>query len=127
MNGVYHPTGFPIVTLYLHENATDRRVSYIPLVNKIGEEAGCLHPDLFSSYLENLQRLKLMEIVHRSTYDLYDVDALYEPLKEPLRHWNAVFTTRGDGHADFKDEFVTFTSLGHQFCKACVLPKGNEN
>jgi hypothetical protein len=121
----YTPPGFAKVAIVVHFDSDTREpwnVSY----GDIAERAGILYKDLFESYLDNLTRLGLLEINHRNAYPDINEDALYAAIKRQLRNDESLMKMRygGGAHADFKEEFVSFTSFGWLFANACMQPDG---
>lgn len=84
----------------------------------VAEEAGCDHTDLMPSYLDNLKRLHLLDTGLKEA-------AVCRDLRERLANHpsvrEAVAKTRADRYkADLTFHDLTFTSMGKQFCSACL-------
>jgi hypothetical protein len=122
-NDVVYPMGFPIVSVFMHQSSDGARQPYTTTFGDLPTEAGCIHTDLFESYLDNLCRLGLLEVRDRTYLSETNEDELYKPLREKVGDLNSVFRTRGEGHADYMEEFAIFTSLGCLFRDACITPK----
>jgi hypothetical protein len=86
----------------------------------IPEDAGCLHIDLGSQYLENLQRLNLIEI--SSNLRMADEES-YSRLQDWFNGSDFGITeehkTRGE--AILQKKLMAKTSFGQQFINSCVL------
>ena len=91
----------------------------------IGQQAGCDYPELTPGYLDNLERLGLLEVPPRGMMARHLADAeLYKSLEE------APEIGRLRKEAETKDQSVHLTksycgltNLGSQFVQACVLEK----
>lgn len=93
--------------------------------SSIAEESGCLYPDLWSTYLNNLSRLGLVEIKEGA---VMGSDAAYKALREHPTVTKLVtdIETVGIGYPAIRDEFLLLTALGHQFCNACIAPTDSQ-
>ncbi|MBD1995035.1 DUF4393 domain-containing protein [Leptolyngbya sp. FACHB-541] len=84
----------------------------------LAEEANCSCPKLSESYIDNLCRLGLVEIiddmVHPKTYQaLENHPAVLKLMSQALQD--------GDRTIHLQRQTVLVTSLGRQFCRACVV------
>jgi hypothetical protein len=124
----YYENGHPLIWVYIHLEGSDERESYIPRFSTLAEDAGCKRPESFHAYLDNLQRLKLIEIRQATDTDGEDFKALRS--HPNIVHRDIIFRNHGWGHADYKGEYITRTAFGSVFIKACVSPpeqKPNED
>ena len=81
------------------------------------EEAGCMHTELFPSYLNNLSRLGLVEV--GNDYELASTE--YEELDNHPAIIGFLEAHRGDRfRLAIRHETLVLTDLGRQFCDACV-------
>jgi Abortive infection alpha len=87
----------------------------------IGKVAGCMHKKLTPSYLDNLIRLGLLEAPRGMWLTAPNV---YEPLEELFSQSQTDADAR-NARVSFKRRIVRLTSLGVQFCNACVIEKGS--
>ena len=79
-------------------------------------DAGCIYTELFPSYLDNLRRLGLLEVIEN--YHLGG-DDLYAALEEHAeRDWKPRNT--GRGYPAITRGAILVTALGRQFCDACI-------
>ena len=90
-----------------------------------GFEAGCEQPMLIQSYLNNIERLGLVEVL----YDpLYADESLYlavenDPrIRAAVEEWIKPNTT-----LEFERFSLNVTSLGMDFMRACVVPYGEHS
>lgn len=93
--------------------------------SSIGTEANCSHQDLIPNYLDNLIRLGLLEI-QQGWYIMGE--GIYEPLQdspelEPIKKG---IEESANVSLGFDKKKIELTSLGRQFCKACVIDKNIE-
>jgi hypothetical protein len=97
----------------------------IPFFSTLGQDAGCIFPDLVPSYINNLCRLGLIEIYKDSSMESV-FSAVYTDLEDRLKR------VALEDHADrFEGEVVVRltverkafrkTSLGQQFFSACIV------
>jgi hypothetical protein len=91
----------------------------------IGEDAGCEHPELAASFLDNLERLGLIRLPGQyglagpgisvsGIYDRVERSADVESLRREYRG------KRG-WRLELRRHVVDLTSLGRQFCNACIV------
>src|SRR5207248_1867730 len=82
----------------------------LPHFSSIAEEAGCAHPDLWPSYLNNLSRLGLVEMKEGA---LMGHDDTYKMLiKHPtVASYVSQIETVGLGFAASRNEFIQLTPL----------------
>lgn len=88
----------------------------------IGERAGCVHSTLTPTYLDNLIRLGLLEIVPNR---YIKSEGLYEQLQEAkeLNEIKKQIEDDDDLSIGFDKKKIELTDLGKQFCSACVIDK----
>jgi len=102
----------------------------------LAEKAGCAFADLLPTYLDNLCRLGLTEIIGVTHKDRSDaIQKLYDELEEQakvsaVKHWRtktlAEWRTDGNSFEEVKSygivkEELRLTALGKQFCEACIV------
>lgn len=102
----------------------------------LAEKAGCTFADLLPSYLDNLCRLGLTEIIGVTHKDPSDaIRKLYDELEEQakvsaVKHWRtetlAEWRTDENSFEEVESygvvrEELRLTALGKQFCKACII------
>lgn len=117
---------FPLITV--QNRARDRSEFQEALRNfsLLGHDAECACPELIQSYLDNLHRLRLVEITyerhlaeHNSYGRLIADPAVQEQKltieKDPVRQFGIL---KG---------VVSLTSFGRQFCSACVRARVDES
>jgi len=109
----------PIITLRGVDEKTGHFNEYLKNFSIVGEKAKCQFPELTSSYLENLDRLGLIEI----TYATYSVDRnAYEPLldhpyvKKVSEQIEKIYLKK----VDVKKGIASLTTYGQQFINTCV-------
>jgi len=112
----------PVVDL---QSSSKDKTGYIVILagySHVGHLAGCDHPDLTPTYLNNLDRLGLVEIQegHYIT-----APGTYEPLEgsTELDDIRARILQTPGREPLFDRKVVTVTPLGLQFIRACVLDK----
>jgi hypothetical protein len=88
----------------------------------LGADAQCAFPDLVPSYIENLMRLKIINIP--SMQHLIG-DTTYNRIKETSEsaHW-LKGNYSGEARIEFVKQKIDVTPFGHQFMRACVNNKG---
>jgi hypothetical protein len=96
----------------------------------IGREAGCEFPALTPVYLDNLDRLGLLESPsHYGTgTPLLATPNIYEQLEPEAAQALSELKSRLEGEGGglwFQRGYVRLPDLGHQFCRACVIEKGS--
>ena len=115
---------FPVISLHSRHNVGMAYNVVVRNFSYIGREAACEHPELVPSYLDNLCRLGLIEIP--PDRQLSDV-ASYEPLQSAheLATFREQIDALGDRTVAFDRKVAVITTLGEQFCQACVIEKGS--
>ncbi len=91
-----------------------------PRFSTLGEESECDNPDMSPSYLDNLQRLGLVEMPS-GVY--YSADDAYKGLEEHdhvVKLREAVKGSDDFNEVDLDRYYVKLTSLGKQFMAACT-------
>jgi len=122
---------FPLVDLRLADVAGTGYQVLMRNFSLIGKEAGCEHPELTTSYLNNLDRLGLILLPDQGgigTPHLTD-SKQYEVLEAAPEL--ATLRAEVEGSTAYKlvleRRFVEITSFGSQFCNACVIDKNVVN
>lgn len=90
----------------------------------IGNDSGCDHPELTPNYLDNLQRLGLIELRN----DAYlTKEGAYETLLDhkTTKDWDKKLQEKNRKISITKG-YAGRTNLGLQFCKACVIAKQSQ-
>lgn len=111
----------PIITV--RQNDKDPSKGGIDILRHfslLGYEAGCSHPHLTSSYLDNLCRLGLAEI---PAYTHLTAPGVYEPLEkhQTVLDTISMIEKQLDKTSKIIRENLRVTTLGKQFCHACVV------
>ena len=100
-------------------------------VCSLGQNAGCLYPALIRNYLDNLLRLRLVEILPTKEHSR-GASLPYHDLERGAREkaMNSVLEDlrkRGENNPSLRflqgtniKEYMQFTDFGRQFCRACV-------
>jgi hypothetical protein len=117
--------------------ATKRRTTGYPVrhFSLLEQKAGCKYADLAESYIDNLCRLGLVEIFPPYTVRSWEIDDLwsYDQLEEVFKHFcleSFSLMLKAEGLEDqeilevvpsFQRENLRLTSLGIQFCQACIV------
>jgi hypothetical protein len=114
---------FPALTVRDSDQATGAYLTVITHFTHLDRLAGCEHPSLVSSYIDNLSRLGLVQVVEAylvtpNTYDSLDNDPTITSLREKL-------TRRPGRTLKTERRAIVMTTFGKQFCRACVLEKGS--
>ena len=92
-------------------------------VSTFSERAKCAHPENIPAYLDNLARLRLIEIPLGLSYSdksLYDEIMSLEETKE----WTSKKHENPNIKYDLEFKFVSLTSFGAKFCSLCGLTSG---
>jgi hypothetical protein len=114
---------FPLITVRADMKAGGGGVDVLRHFSLIGEEAGCLHPTLTPSYLDNLCRLGLADI---PAFMTYTTPGTYEPLEQHAFVRALIATVEKDFQdrtARIERKGLIVTSFGRQFCQACVVDR----
>lgn len=87
-------------------------------LSTVGSQSGCVHPDLTPSYLDNLERLKLINLrdLVISKYEYYEaIDQ-----REELTALVSSIDSDPNRKAEFKRRIASITEFGKQFCTICI-------
>jgi len=108
---------FPLISGYVgHEDAINlyERFTHFSF---LGEEANCIYPNDVPTYVVNLCRLGLTEII-----PVEGNQSLYKPLEDEYRRLTVESWAVGDENIEFfaQREAIGLTLLGVQFCAACI-------
>ncbi len=114
----------PLIDVRRHLSAPSGYVILIRNYGRLGEKAGCNHPDLLGAYVDNLCRLGLLEIPHGIS--LSDGQRYAE-----LENSDEVLAIKSDPNpvgssVSCERKAIQLTTFGEQFCAACVLEKPSE-
>ncbi|MFA9459774.1 DUF4393 domain-containing protein [Thiohalorhabdus methylotrophus] len=115
---------YPVIDLKLIDN-NEKGFKYLYRnLSTAGDRAGCECPDLTPSYLNNLQRMGLMEInsgeVNRKeVYKNIEKKSLVEELFN-------YYENSEDYDVEIDRKSVILSEFGKQFALACVIEKGSE-
>jgi abortive infection alpha-like protein len=113
---------FPLITIQAMKKDETGFVDVLTHFSLLGYESGCTHPDMTPSYLVNLCRLGLAEIPP-SFY--YIAPGIYEPLEKHPQVLERVSAIEklNDRKPKIVKEGLKITTLGEQFCAACVIQR----
>lgn len=113
---------FPLVSVLANRKDAPGGIDYLRHFSLLGYEAGCVHPELTPSYLDNLCRPGLAEV---PDFDYYTAPGVYEPLeKHPIVLAAVAEVQKMEGRTpEVKQKALRVTSLGKQFCEACVVQR----
>lgn len=113
---------FPLVDVHWHDKGKAEYQVLVRNFSFICKYAGCEHKNLSANYIDNLCRLGLTHIpegTHLSEEDMYEqlenspkLELLIKQKKE-----------NPEIEIEYKRKLVTLTTLGMQFCRACVIDK----
>jgi hypothetical protein len=108
----------PLISINAYADDGKTLVGVLRHFSLIGKQANCVCPELVPSYLDNLSRLGIVEILHGRL----QTPGIYESLmSDPDLQWTlAGWQTRSP---QIVKECVRITSLGMQFCAACLIPR----
>lgn len=89
-------------------------------VSLFSEKARCAHPENLPSYLDNLVRLRLIEIPHGLGYS---DKSLYKEIMdlEEIKEWTSKKHEDPESKYDIDFKLVHLTSFGAKFCSLCGL------
>ncbi len=134
-----YPLWFPILSGEMKVSNLKNEFT-LPLVHfsLLEQKAGCKYKDLASSYIDNLCRLGLTEILRYSDEKKYSFQQPtridYAELMDSAKSWaEEEYRNNMDqssAHSKYnvsfsgKEKVLRLTPLGLQFCKSCVLDKG---
>ena len=118
------PRAYPVITIRaeMKEGKGEGGVDVLAHFSLLGYEAGCLHPELTASYLDNLCRLGLAEIPPLFTYTTHSI---YEPLENHPQVLGLIaeIEKSENRNPNIIREGLKVTTLGRQFCEACVVER----
>jgi hypothetical protein len=114
---------FPVVDIHAvlkeYPHRFETRVSNF---SPVGREACCEHTHLTQAYIDNLCRLRLLEIL--SGVEMIGPNA-YEPLESDTVLDEIKKQIEDSGHTlRFQRKILSRTVWGMRFCEACVIEKG---
>lgn len=91
----------------------------------LGERAGCAFPDLTSSYLNNLERLGLLEIDDTAHWVGDQADVIYKSLEDhpQVQGLRQNIESLEDRTATISRGHMRITALGRQFISATVVDR----
>lgn len=92
-------------------------------VSTLGQQAGCEHPELVPTYIDNLCRLGLAMVPESYFYTSPGIYESLEQSMEPIKQ--AIAVSNPERHAVFQRKALVVTVLGKQFARICVTPKAN--
>jgi len=119
----YFTTRFrvPIIDVESSKSGENGQQAHMQKQSLIGYESGCDFPELVPNYLDNLNRLGLINIrfdIHLTAESIYEPiinHSVTEELKVKIQSEERIFVP--------KKGLVERTDLGFQFCKTCVIDK----
>ena len=112
-----HGAVFPILKLKLNLKDGKGHTSLTPYFSDSSYKANCEFPERFPVYINNLQRLGLVDLRHDTHFTS---DARYEPLREHPAFPNKAMFMNVEGEVVEHKAIFEFTEFGKQFCKACI-------
>jgi hypothetical protein len=117
----YFSTGVPLPVITVRADLEDGRGGIDSIVNfsVFGEQAGCEHPPLSPSYLDNLSRLGLIEVADKfyTAPSAYDELENHPSIVEAKKQINDIEGQK----VTVQQRLVEVTRLGGQFINACVI------
>ena len=128
MKHIWGREAIPLVTIKARHVEPEDKLSlggreeeHLRNFSLVGYEASCDHPGLAPAYLDNLARLKLIDIRDLTFAD----ESLYEPLEshEELSDLLGEIADNPDREVKFKRHIASTTELGRQFCAICMAPQ----
>ena len=119
-------TDIPVVELRAYEKDTSIYVVAVRRLSIIQHEAGCQSPELAAIYLDNLERLGLIEslggdvlgapaIAEEGAYDELEASPMVASVRKDVE--------KAGKTLELNRSFLRLTDLGTQFYKACVNRK----
>lgn len=94
-------------------------------VTGLGMKAGCEHPELTATYLDNLERLGLLTLDMMNHLTREDAYSALEQHPDVVSGMNIINDTPGRS-ADIAKGQILLTDLGQHFIQACVLEKDTQ-
>lgn len=128
----YMPFPMPLISARCTANDINSDVKFVYIedfvhFSLVGQQANCVYPELAPTYLNNLCRLGLTEILPFDAslfaHAQLDCNASYSPLEQHPRIISEWIPNDGgpfDTKVVITREVLRLTSLGEQFCSACV-------
>ena len=131
---------FPIISLYA--NAASDGESLLQSVeiivrrfSSISDKAGCQHPNLVEQMIDNLERLKLIEVELSGMGGELSDKSLYSTLISTLEEKHSIKVSERDGAGEAGGHFVMrgfflLTAFGESFVRACLtnsISEGERN
>ncbi|MCP3019084.1 DUF4393 domain-containing protein [Cupriavidus basilensis] len=116
---------YPVVDIWSMSNTDSSFIVISRYITLIGHWAGCEHPLLTSTYLDNLERLGLLWVdmaSHLSHPEAYSEIENHPDIKAVMA---SITGTEGRRPQITKGR-ITTTDLGKQFIRACVLDKESQ-
>lgn len=113
---------FPMIDLHTYYDEKPNEYA-VALVNysHIGKEAGCEHLHLTQAYVDNLCRVRLLEIQNGVSIA---APGIYEPLESDLELDDIKLNVEKNGcKFQFNRKILEITIWGRQFNHACVVEK----
>ena len=112
---------FPIVEIRLSDidNAANKGWQvHKTNISVLGNRAGCTYPDQTPMYLDNLNRLGLINI---SYLEWYTDEKAYDEILEntSIKHFIVIAETEHHKKVDFGKGHANLTVFGRNFCNAC--------
>lgn len=134
-----HIATAPIVTLVFidllarikpDEDARPRgKAEVLRRFSTLGEQADCAFADLTPTYLDNLERLGIVELESGRWYTAEQAEAAYADLEQHPRVRELSATVEGgdlDG-PEIRKGIIHVSALGRQFINACVVDRSVES
>ncbi len=115
---------FPSIDLIAKHVSGQSYAVVVRNFSNIAREAACEHRDLVPSYLDNLCRLGLLEMPPGKAMIVELAYEALESAKELATAKERIDASR-DSTVAFERKIVAITTLGKQFCQACVIEKGS--
>jgi len=108
----------PLISVNAYSDDGNTLIAVLRHFSLIGKQANCVCPELIPSYLDNLSRLGIVEILSGRL----QTPGIYESLMtDPDLQWMlAGWQTR---RPQIIKECVRVTTLGMQFCDACLITR----
>lgn len=119
---------FPVIDVRAGNTGESTYQTIVRNFSFIGREAGCDHPVLTQSYLDNMVRFGLLRFPSQEGMGapLMAAPNTYEPLENAseLADVKAKIDADENLAVEFGRSYVEVTTFGKQFCQACVIEKG---
>ncbi|WP_420453938.1 DUF4393 domain-containing protein [Rubrivirga sp.] len=127
MRFVWKEEAVPLITVNAKHIEPDAKISLTSNVTErlrnfslVGYLSSCEYPKLAPAYLDNLARLKLIDIRDLTFSD----ESKYEPLEahDDLSELVDEIENTPEREVHFKRHVASITELGRQFCSICMSP-----